>query len=84
MYGAWRPEKDSGAAACPSLGSSPVPSVHTPSVAHLHPAPSWLGAGEGLACSSRRLQHLHPLLQLTDVRLQVSVADLGLLQLAAG
>lgn len=47
---------------CPSLDSSPVPRAHTPKVPHLHPAPFWLEMGEGLACGSWGLQHLHPLL----------------------
>lgn len=45
-----------------------------------------LGRGsEGrLACCSRGLQQLHPLLQLPYQRLQVPVAGLGLLELTAG
>lgn len=39
---------------------------------------------EGLACGSPGLKQLHPLLQLPDVRLQVSVTGLGLAELAAG
>lgn len=62
VYGAWRAKKGGGATAVSQPGLLPCPRVHTPNVPHLHPASSWLGAGEGLACSSWGLQHLHPLL----------------------
>lgn len=78
--------EEGGGAACPSLGPSPSPRCpHTPR-AHLPPPPSPSGKGtrEGLACVSPGLQQLHPLLQLPDVRLQVSVPGLGLTELTAG
>lgn len=41
-------------------------------------------ADEGLACGPFSLQQLHPLLELSDVRLQVSIPGLGLAELTAG
>ena len=64
VYGVWRmEEKGSGAAAVPQPGLLPCPEgSHTQHAPHLHPVPPWLEAGEGLACGSWGLQHLHPFL----------------------
>lgn len=73
----------------PAWAPRPPPGVHTrrgPTSLASPPPPSPSGKGtpEGLACVSPGLQQLHPLLQLLDVRLQVSVPGLGLTELTAG
>jgi hypothetical protein len=69
----WRVE--GGGAACPSWA---LPQVSARPSGHLLRE----GGSEGLACRSLSLQRLHPLLQLPDTCLQVSVPGLRLLQLA--
>lgn len=71
-------------AVCLSLGHSPSPRCpHTPeSPPPL--VPRGEEAKEGPTCCSLRLQPLHPLLQLLDVRLEVSVPGISLPELTEG
>lgn len=74
----------------PQPGPLTLPQVYTHAAGPPpRPPPTPAGASgkvvdEGLACGSPGLKQLHPLLQLPDVRLQVSVTGLGLAELAAG
>lgn len=76
--------EEGGGAVCPSLGPSPSPRCPHTLAGPFPLVPSGKGANEGLTCRSLRLQPLRPLLQLLDVRLQVSVPGLGLTQLTEG